>query len=115
MAKLHITHFTHVTHYFSAFSFHILPSALCNSAIYRQCVFNYYSQILVKPTWKNPIADVVVFVVENPPASVIRLADEIRRVFVPVEANLPQAGAVEITVLRISGDPPGTGSEADKT
>jgi len=78
-------------------------------------VFNYYSQILVKPTWKNPIADVVVFVVENPPASVIRLADEIRRVFVPVEANLPQAGAVEITVLRISGDPPGTGSEADKT
>jgi len=69
--------------------------------------------ITIIQTWKNPVSDVVILVVENPPAATICFADQIRRVFISIEADLPQTSAGERTLV-VDSYPPCTGPEADK-
>jgi len=65
-------------------------------------------------TWKDPVSDVVIFLIEDPPAPIVGFADQIRRVLIAVETYLPQSGPVEFTV-RISTNPPRAGPKAHQT
>jgi len=64
-------------------------------------------------TWKDPVSDVGIFIVEDPPASIVCFADEVRRMFIAIEAYLPQTCSVEST-LWVDSNPPRTGPEADQ-
>ena len=45
--------------------------------------------ITVAQTWKDPVSDVVIFIVENPPTSVVSFAYKVRCMFVAIETYLP--------------------------
>lgn len=49
-------------------------------------------------TWHEPVPDVVILLVEDPPASVVGFSYQIRSVFVSVEAGLPQSDTLEEVV-----------------
>ena len=65
-------------------------------------------------TWKDPVSDVGVFIVEDPPAAIVCFADKVRRMLITIEAYLPQTRSVEST-LRVNSNPPRTSPEADQT
>lgn len=56
-------------------------------------------------TWHQPVSDVVIFFVEEPPASVVGLSYQVRSVFVSVEAGLPQSDTLE-EVVRVDRNKP---------
>jgi len=65
-------------------------------------------------TWKDPVSDVVIFLVENPPAAIVRFADQVGSVLITVETDLPQTSSVERTVL-VNTYPPWPSPETDQT
>jgi len=69
--------------------------------------------LLAIQTWQDPVSDVVIFVVENPPAAIVRFADEVRCMFVAIETDLPQTRSAERTLV-INGNPPRARTKADK-